>query len=101
MSYPSPVVRSLPGYKMSWSVTGTLPIYTAIARNSTVLFNTTESTGHFALDVEGNYSLRAINQFGSDVKAFSVIFTGETAQKSKYLTNTYLGWYPLAHALLA
>ena len=75
---PSTVVRSFPGYELSWSVTGTPPIYTALIRNSTVVFNKTKTTGRFKLEKDGNYSFVATNNYGADVKEFSVIFTGET-----------------------
>ena len=74
----SPVVRSFPGYQRRWSVTGTPVIYTALTRNSTVLFNTTYNIGYFKLDNDGNYSFVAANRFGTDVRQFSAIITGKT-----------------------
>ena len=78
VSEPSPVVRSFPGYERDWSVSGTLPIHTALTHNSVVLFNTTESYGSFTLDNDGNYSFVATNRFGTDSKEFSAIITGKT-----------------------
>ena len=74
----SPVVRSFPGYERTWSVTGTPPINTALIHNSTIMFNTTKSTGSFTLYNDGNYSFVATNMFGIDLKEFSAIITGKT-----------------------
>ena len=74
---PATVVRILPGYKVTFPVTGTLPIYTAIIRNSTVLVNTTE-TATFSFYEEGNYTCVATGKYGSDVRNFSVIINGKS-----------------------
>ena len=74
----SPVVRSFKGYEATWSVTGPPPIYTALIHNSTVLFNTTTTTGIFKLENDGNYTFVATNRFATDVKEFSVVVTGKT-----------------------
>ena len=73
----SSVVRLILGYKLLCPVTGTLPIYTAVIHNATVLYNTTNSA-RFKLIKEGNYSCVATNKYGVDLKKFSVIFTGES-----------------------
>ena len=77
---PATVVRTLPGYKVTFPVTGTLPIYTAIIRNSTVLVNTTDTaTSRFYK--EGNYTCVATSKYGSDVRNFSVIINGESIKQ--------------------
>ena len=73
---PSPIVRTMPGFQLSCTATGTPPIYTALLRDTTVLLNTTK-TATIYLYKEGRYSCRAKNQYGTDVKNFSVIFSGE------------------------
>ena len=73
----SPVVLSFPGYEATWSVTGSPPIYTALIHNSTVLLNTTTTTGIFKLENDGNYTFVATNRFATDVKEFSVVVTGK------------------------
>ena len=70
-------MRLLRGFKLTWLVTGTPPIYTALIRNSTVLFNTTRQE-LLKIDGEGNYTCVAINKYGMDVKEISVFFTGKT-----------------------
>ena len=72
----APVVRVLPGFVFSCSATGVPPIYTAVVRNTSVLKNTTY-TAIIRLYQKGNYSCVATNRFGTDRKAFSVIFTGK------------------------
>jgi len=69
---PESVVRVLPGYRLSCPVTGTPPIHTALIRNSTVLANTTGVIE--AIIQGGNYTCQATNEYGVDVKDFSVIF---------------------------
>ena len=71
----APLVRALPGLSLLCSATGSVPIYTAFMRNSVVLQNTTY-TAIMRLYQEGNYSCVATNMFGTDVKKFSVVFTG-------------------------
>ena len=70
------VVEALPSYRVSIPVTGTLPIYTAIMRNSTVLVNTTY-TAAFQFYKESNCTSVAFNKYGYDVREFSVIFKGK------------------------
>lgn len=77
LSDPSAVVRSFPGYKMLCSATGTPPIYTALIRNSTVLYNATK-TRPIKFEKDGNYSCVATSKYGADEKEFSVIFIGKT-----------------------
>ena len=71
----APVLKVLPGYKLSCSATGTRPIHTALIKNSTVLVNTTR-TARIVLNEEGNYTCVAINMYGTDLGEVSVIFTG-------------------------
>ena len=74
----SATLRELPGYKLSvCSVTGSLPIYTALIWNSTVLVNATNTVVTIALKKEGNYTCVATSKYGTDVKEFSVIFNGK------------------------
>ncbi len=73
---PAPVLRVLPGYKMSCSATGTPPIYTAIRKNSTIMVNSTWSAW-IVIREEGNYTCIATNKYGTDVGEVSVIFTGK------------------------
>ena len=70
------VVEALPSYRLSIPVTGTLPIYTAIIRNSTVLINTTY-TAAFQFYNESNCTSVAFNKYGYDTREFSVIFKGK------------------------
>ena len=70
------VVEALPSYRVSIPVTGTLPIYTAIIRNSTVLVNTTY-TAAFQFYNESNCTSVAFNKYGYDIREFSVIFKGK------------------------
>ena len=76
---PDSVVLALPGYRLSCPVTGTPPIHTALIRNSTVVVNTTGVIE--AIIEEGNYICRATNEYGEDVKDFSVVFIGEASFK--------------------
>ncbi|CAH3144974.1 unnamed protein product, partial [Pocillopora meandrina] len=70
------VVEALPSYRVTIPVTGTLPIYTAIIRNSTVLVNTTY-TAAFQFYNESNCTSVAFNNYGYDIREFSVIFKGK------------------------
>ena len=70
------VVEALPGYRVKIPVTGTLPIYTAIIRNSTVLVNTTY-TAAFQFYNESNCTSVTFNKYGYDIREFSVIFKGK------------------------
>lgn len=70
------VVRTLPGYRVTFPVTGSPPIYTAIIRNSTVLVNTTK-TASIHIYHEGNYTCVATSNFGTDLKEFIAIFSGK------------------------
>ena len=73
-------VRTLPGYKVTFPVTGTPPIYTAIIRNSTVLVNTTY-TATFSFYEEGNCTCVATGKYGFDVRNFAVIINGESIKQ--------------------
>ena len=70
------VVEALPSYRVNTPVTGTLPIYTAIIRNSTVLVKTTY-TAAFQFYNESNCTSVAFNKYGYDIREFSVIFKGK------------------------
>ena len=75
------VVRTLPGYEVTFPVTGSPPIYTAITRDSTVLLNTTTiATVRFY--EEGNYTCVATNRFGSVLQKFAVIFNDQPGKLS-------------------
>ena len=50
--------------------------------NSTVLVNETDAA-RITLNQEGNYTCIATNKYGTDVKAFSVIFSGNIKILSK------------------
>ncbi|KAL9970586.1 hypothetical protein ACROYT_G022989 [Oculina patagonica] len=70
-----PVVRTLPGYKLTvCSATGTPPVNTALTRNFTTLVNTTNTDVTIQLYEEGNYTCVATGKYGADVREFSVIF---------------------------
>ena len=73
---PAKVVRTLIGFRLSCTAKGYRPIYTAMTRNSKVLLN---RTGQVAVTLkrEGNYSCVATSKYGTDVKEFTVIFTGK------------------------
>ena len=86
MILQQPVVRTLPGFRLSMcSTKGTPPVYTALTRNSTVIINTTQTDVTIRLNEEGNYSCVATGKNGADVKEFSVIFNGETYFERKHL----------------
>ena len=70
------VVEALPGYRVKIPVTGTLPIYTAVIRSSTVLVNTTYAAA-FQFYNESNCTSVAFNKYGYDIREFSVIFKGK------------------------
>ena len=72
----SAAVRALPGNTVEFPVLGSLPIYTAIMSDSTVLVNTT-STATVRFFEEGNYTCVAISRAGSDLLEFSVIFINQ------------------------
>lgn len=72
-----PVVRALPGYKLWCSATGSPPIFVAVIRNATVLANTTH-TATVILHEQGNHKCVATSKYGTGVREFSVILTGET-----------------------
>ena len=77
---PTATVEALPGYKLSCSAEGSLPIRVALIKNSTVLLNTTRGAlGRIPLNKDGNYSCVAKNLYGTDVRYFSVIFNGKTS----------------------
>ena len=70
-----PTVRVEPGSQVPCSATGSLPIYTALIRNFTVLMNKT-NTATSKIYQEGNYTCVATSKYGTDVKHF-VIKGGE------------------------
>ena len=63
------------GSRVQCSATGSLPIYTALIWNFTVLMNTT-NTASSKLYQEGNYTCVATSKYGTDVKHF-VVKAGE------------------------
>jgi len=73
---PSAVVRSLPGYRVWCSATGSPPIYIALKRNSTVLVNTT-ATANIPLYEEGNYTCVVTSRYGTNSGDFFVTFIGK------------------------
>ncbi|CAH3035007.1 unnamed protein product [Porites lobata] len=70
----APVIRVLPGFRMTWSATGSPPIYTALIRNTTLLANTSGSMT-VQLHEEGNFTCVATSEYGTDVKQFSVVLS--------------------------
>ena len=74
ITFPA-VVEALPSYRVKIPVTGTPPIYTAIIRNSTVLVNTTYIAA-FQFYNESNCTSVAFNNYGYDMREFSVILKG-------------------------
>ena len=74
--FPASYITALPGFGISCLVSGTPPIYTALIRNATLLINTTETASIERLQ-EGNYTCKAINEFGTDSSTFSVIINGK------------------------
>ena len=77
---PAPVLRVLPGYRLSCSATGTRPIYIALIRDSTLLIYTTHYYAKIEVNEEANYTCVATNQYGNDVGEVSVIFTGKKCE---------------------
>lgn len=77
---PAAIVRTLPGYKVTFSVTGIPPIYTSIVGNSTVLINTTNSAV-VSFPEKGDYICVATSKYGTEVKEFSVVFNGKNLFK--------------------
>ena len=75
VTFPAAVL-AVQGGVLSCSAKGTPPIYTALIRDSTVLVNTT-NTATIRLDKDGNYTCRAINQYGTDVDGLQVNFTSK------------------------
>ena len=73
---PAGVVRSLPGYKVWCSASGSPPIYIAIKRNSTVLVNTT-GTAKIPLYEEGDYTCVVTSRYGANSSDFFVTFIGK------------------------
>lgn len=70
------VERAFVSEEMTCSATGSLPIHTAILKDSTVLVNTTNlATVRFR--EEGNYSCVATSKYGTDVQEIVVILPGE------------------------
>lgn len=74
---PAVVVRSLPGYRVWCSATGSPPIHIALLRNFTVLANTT-ATLKIRLYHEGNYTCAVTSKYGTNRSDFSVTFSGES-----------------------
>ena len=74
---PAVVVRSLPGYKVWCSATGSPPIHVALIRNFTVLANTT-TTVKIRLYQEGIYTCAVTSKYGSNTSDFLVTFSGES-----------------------
>lgn len=70
------VVQTLPGYKVTFLVTGTPPINTVILSHSAVFVDTTNTSVAVQLE-EGNFVCVAINKFGFDLRMFSVTFSGK------------------------
>ncbi|XP_078352403.1 uncharacterized protein LOC144637130 [Oculina patagonica] len=83
------VVRTLPGYRVTFPVTGSPPIHTAIIRNSTVLVNTTNTAG-IRIFEEGNYTCVATSNYGTDVKEFTASFS-HCGPRCSYEWQDYLG----------
>ncbi|KAL9964948.1 hypothetical protein ACROYT_G028665 [Oculina patagonica] len=78
---PAAVVRSLPGYKVWCSATGSPPIHIALIRNFTVLVNTT-GTVKISLYEEGNYTCAATSKYGNNISDFLVTFADCISQCS-------------------
>ena len=66
------VLRAFQGDEVKCSVTGSLPVYTAVLNESTVLVNTS-NTATFKFLKEGNFSCVATSNYGSDFRTFSVL----------------------------
>ena len=80
-----PVVRTLPGFKLSvCSTRGTPPVYTALTRNSTVIINTTNTHVTIRLYQEGNYTCVATGKYAADVKEVSVFLNGKICCQKIY-----------------
>lgn len=76
ITWPDALLRLYPGIDNIWcEVDGTLPIYTALIENSTVLLNTSYYS-EYGLYKEGNYTWVATNNFGADTRMFSVAYIG-------------------------
>ena len=80
---PGPVVRVFLGSRLSCTANGTLPIIIAIIRNSTTVVNTT-NTASIRVDKEGNYTCRAISEYGTDEGQF-VVINGEEIMSFKVI----------------
>ena len=83
---PAAVVRSLPGYKVWCSATGSPPIYIALKKNSTVLVNTT-STAKIPLYEEGDYTCVVTSRYGTNSSDFFVSFVGKYTHTSFVLAQ--------------
>ena len=83
---PAAVVRSLPGYKVWCSATGSPPIHIALIRNSTVLVNTT-ATAEISLYEDGNYTCVVTSRYGTNSSDFFVTFIGTHTQTSFFLAQ--------------
>ena len=74
---PAAVLRVLPGYKLTCSVTGTPPIYVKLTWNSTVLVSGSYGGATVQLNEEGKYTCVATSRHGTDMGRVSVIFKGK------------------------
>ena len=93
VTFPAALL-AMQGGMLSCSARGTLLIYTALIRNSTVLVNTT-NTATIRLDKDGNYTCQAINQYGTDEKELQVNFTSKRVFSgliSLFLSNIVQCW---------
>ena len=75
VTFPTALL-AIQGGVLSCSARGTLPIYTALIRNSIVLANIS-NTATIRLDKDGNYICQATNKHGTDVKELQVNFTSK------------------------
>jgi len=78
---PAAVVRSLPGYRVWCSATGSPPIHIALKRNSTVLVSTT-GTVNIPLHEDGNYTCVVTSRFGTSSSDFLVTFISKHTETS-------------------
>ena len=81
MVIPAAVVRSLPGYRVWCSATGSRPIHIALKRNSTVLVNTT-GTVNIPLYEDGNYTCVVTSRYGTSSSDFLVTFISKHTETS-------------------
>ncbi|KAL9964947.1 hypothetical protein ACROYT_G028664 [Oculina patagonica] len=86
---PAAVVRSLPGYYVWCSATGSPPIHIALIRNFTVLVNAT-ATVKIQLHDEGNYTCAATSKYGTNASDFLITF-GDCVPQCSYWTDGFWG----------